>query len=146
MAASRAFEIAAASWDREHDRSLMIGIRNEVFVVEQAVPIEIELDGADAHCRHLLAFDAQHRAIGTARMQASGHVGRIAVVAAWRKHGVGSRLVEAMIERARAAGLESVDLDSQVHALGFYEKLGFEVCGEVFMEAGIPHQNMLKEL
>lgn len=138
--------IIEASWCQETGRELMIGIRREVFVVEQDVPIEIELDGADPDCRHLLAFDPHGRAIGTARMQASGHIGRIAVVADWRKRRVGSRLVEAMIERARAAGLESVDLDSQVHALGFYEKLGFGARGDVFMEAGIPHQNMVKRL
>lgn len=138
--------IIEASWCQETERELMIGIRREVFVVEQDVPIEIELDGADPDCRHLLALDPDGRAIGTARMQASGHIGRIAVVADWRKRRVGSRLVEAMIERARAAGLESVDLDSQVHALGFYEKLGFGARGDVFMEAGIPHQNMVKRL
>ncbi len=124
----------------------MIGIRREVFVVEQQVPIDIELDGADPDCGHLLAFDPDGRPIGTARMQASGHIGRIAVVKVWRKRGVGARLVEALVAVAREAGLASVDLDSQVHAVGFYEKLGFEARGDVFMEAGIPHQNMVRRL
>ncbi len=124
----------------------MIGIRREVFVVEQEVPIDIELDGADPDCRHLLAFDPDGRPIGTARMQARGHIGRIAVIKVWRKRGVGARLVEALVEVAREAGLASVDLDSQVHAVGFYEKLGFEARGDVFMEAGIPHQNMVRRL
>ena len=124
----------------------MIGIRHEVFVVEQEVPIDIELDGADPDCRHLLAFDPAACPIGTARMQANGHIGRIAVLEVWRQRGVGARLVEVLIEAAREAGLASVDLDSQVHAIGFYEKRGFEARGDVFMEAGIPHQNMLRRL
>ena len=122
----------------------MIGLRREVFVVEQEVPIELELDGADSDCRHLLAFDSEGRPIGTARMEADGHIGRIAVVKSWRRRSVGSQLVEALVESAREAGLTSVDLDSQVHALGFYQKLGFEPRGEVFMEAGIPHQTMFR--
>ena len=124
----------------------MIGLRREVFVVEQEVPIELELDGADSDCRHLLAFDSEGRPIGTARMEADGHIGRIAVVKSWRRRSVGSQLVEALVESAREAGLTSVDLDSQVHALGFYQKLGFEPRGDVFMEAGIPHQAMLRRL
>ena len=139
-------DIVEASWAQESERERMIGIRRDVFVLEQNVPLDIELDGADSDCRHLLALDPGGRAIGTARMQASGHIGRIAVVADWRGRGVGSRLVEAMIDRAREGGLASVDLDSQVHALGFYEKLGFAAQGDVFMEAGIPHQNMLLRL
>ena len=138
--------IEQASWVNEVEREAMIGIRREVFVVEQEVPIEIELDGADPDCRHLLAFDPGGRPIGTARMQANGHIGRIAVVEVWRKRGVGARLVEAMVDGARDLGLASVDLDSQVHAIGFYEKLGFEARGDVFMEAGIPHQNMARRL
>ena len=138
--------IEQASWDNPVERDAMIGLRREVFVVEQEVPIELELDGADSECRHLLAFDSEGRPIGTARMEADGHIGRIAVVKSSRRRSVGSQLVEALVESARQAGLASVDLDSQVHALGFYQKLGFEPRGDVFMEAGIPHQAMLRRL
>ncbi len=138
--------IERTSWASEVEREAMIGIRHAVFVVEQAVPIEIELDGVDPDCHHLLAFDPRGRSIGTARMQANGHIGRIAVVKPWRKRSVGARLVEALVEAAREVGLASVDLDAQAHAIGFYEKLGFEPRGDVFMEAGIPHQNMLRRL
>jgi predicted GNAT family N-acyltransferase len=134
--------ILQTSWRNGTERESMIAIRRAVFVVEQGVPIDIELDGSDSDCRHLLAFDPVGTAIGTARMSSTGHIGRIAVVARWRTRGVGSQLVEAMIGQAREAGLESVDLDSQVQAIGFYEKLGFEARGDEFMEAGIAHQNM----
>lgn len=146
MSAGAGIRIEAARWRVEDEREAMVAIRHAVFVLEQAVPIEIELDGLDPDCRHLLARDADGRAIGTARMQASGHVGRIAVLREWRGRGVGARLVEAMVERAREAGLETVDLDAQTHAIGFYEKLGFRSRGEVFLEAGIAHQNMLRPL
>lgn len=138
--------IERARWTDEGEREAIVGIRHEVFVVEQEVPIEIELDGSDPGCRHLLALDPDGRPIGTARMQPGGHIGRIAVLEEWRKRAVGARLVEAMVDSAREAGLTSVDLDSQVHAIGFYQKLGFESRGDVFMEAGIPHQNMVRSL
>lgn len=140
---SDAVHLERARWQTDEQRDAMIFIRREVFVVEQEVPIEIELDGVDPDCRHLLAYETSGRPIGTARMQASGHIGRIAVVENWRNRGVGTRLVEAMIEQARDAELRSVDLDSQTHAVGFYRKLGFEARGDVFMEAGIQHQNMV---
>lgn len=138
--------IVTASWDCEPDRETLIEIRREVFVVEQEVPISIELDGADDTCRHWLALEPGSRPVGTARMQESGHIGRIAVRAEWRGRGIGARLVEEIVAAARRSGLSSVDLDSQVHAIGFYEKLGFTVRGEEFMEAGIPHQNMVRLL
>ena len=138
--------IERANWSSSVERDAMIAIRHEVFVVEQEVPIALELDGADSECLHLLALDSEGRAIGTARMQPDGHIGRIAVVEPWRRRGVGSRLVEVLVESAREAGLTSVDLDAQVHALGFYQKLGFEPRGDVFMEAGISHQTMLLPL
>ena len=97
-----------------------------VFVVEQGVPLELELDGLDPTCHHVLALDAAGRSVGTARMQPCGHIGRIAVLRPWRNRGVGSRLLAELLEVARRAGLESVELDAQVHAISFYEKHGFE--------------------
>jgi predicted GNAT family N-acyltransferase len=138
--------IVPARWSCEPERAAAVAVRRQVFIVEQEVPASLELDEADPSCRHWLALGSGERAIGTARMQANGHIGRIAVLAEWRGRGIGARLVEEIVAAARAAGLSSVDLDSQVHAIGFYEKLGFAVHGEVFMEAGIPHQNMARAL
>jgi predicted GNAT family N-acyltransferase len=94
----------------------------------------------------VIARDADGGPIGTARMQPNGHIGRIAVVARWRKRGVGSRLVHALLAVARETGCASVDLDSQVQAIGFYERLGFVARGGTFMDAGIEHRNMVLEL
>ncbi len=138
--------IVPARWDVAAEREAMTAIRHEVFVLEQNVPVELELDGHDPHCRHWLVFDAANRPIATARMRGDGHVGRIAVVTEWRKRGVGARLVEAIVSDARGAGLDAVDLDAQVHAIGFYERLGFEAHGEVFLDAGIPHRRMRRRL
>ena len=113
--AHRASKLGQPGGARRHDRAPSRG-----FVVEQEVPIELELDGTDSECRHLLAFDSEGRPIGTARMQANGHIGRIAVVKSSRRRSVGSQLLEALVESAREAGLAPVDLDSQVHALGLY--------------------------
>jgi len=136
--------IVDAHWSRDEDRHALVAIREAVFVVEQEVPVEIELDAADPACRHLLAFAPDGRPIGTARMRDDGHIGRVAVVPEWRGRGVGAALVEAMVERAREAGREVVDLDSQTQAIPFYEKLGFSSRGDVFTEAGILHQNMVR--
>lgn len=145
-AAAADVRIEPASWRRAADRRAVIAIRQTVFVEEQQVPVEIEIDGLDPDCRHLLAFDDTGEPVGTARMTGSGHIGRIAVLAEWRGRGVGARLVDAMIEIARQAGLDTVDLDSQVQAVGFYRKLGFALRGDEFMEAGIPHRNMYRSL
>jgi len=138
--------IACASWDDASEREAMIGISVRVFVREQHVPMEEEMDGRDPACRHVLARDAGGCPIGTARMQEEGHIGRIAVVEAWRHKGVGARLVDSLLELARELRLETVDLDSQVHAIGFYEKQGFAVRSDIFMDAGIPHRNMVLAL
>ena len=139
-------EIVEVSWQDAADRADLVRVRETVFVVEQGVPVEIELDDADAACRHVLARSPGGEPIGTARMRDDGHIGRIAVLSERRGEGIGARLVTAMVERAREAGLGAVDLDSQVQAISFYSKLGFEARGDVFMEAGIPHQNMVRAL
>ena len=139
-------QVVDARWDRDEDREALVAIREAVFIVEQEVPAPLEMDGADPACRHLLARLEDGTPVGTARMRDDGHIGRIAVLADWRGRGFGARLVEEMVERARRAGIAAVDLDSQTHAIPFYEKLGFESRGGVFMEAGIPHQNMVRRL
>ena len=120
-------------------------IRFDVFVDEQRVPAEIELDEHDAQCVHALAY-IDGRAIGTGRLLPDGHIGRMAVLKAWRGHGAGRALLRALIEEARQRGDREVLLSSQVHALGFYRAEGFEPEGPVYEEAGIPHQAMRQKL
>jgi predicted GNAT family N-acyltransferase len=120
-------------------------IRFAVFVEEQGVPAETELDEHDAQCVHALAF-VDGAAVGTARLLPDGHIGRMAVLKPSRGHGAGRALLRALMEAARRRGDREVLLSAQVHALGFYRAEGFEPEGSVYEEAGIPHQAMRRRL
>jgi len=114
-------------------------IRSEVFVHEQNVPPELELDPLDIQCVHAIAYAADGRAVGTGRLLPDGHIGRMAVRRPWRGRGVGSLLLAALMAEARRRGDREVVLAAQSHAQDFYARHGFEPEGETFMEAGIPH-------
>lgn len=120
-------------------------IRFAVFVDEQKVPAGIELDEHDAACLHVVAREDE-RAVGTGRLLLDGHIGRMAVLKAWRGRGVGAAMLTTLIEAARARGDREVALSAQTHALGFYRRFGFVNEGAEYVEAGIPHQAMRKVL
>src|SRR4051812_45346706 len=120
-------------------------IRLTVFVDEQRVPPELEMDEHDATSLHALAF-SDGKAVGTGRLLLDGHIGRMAVLKEWRGRGVGQALLRALIDAARRRGDREVALHSQVHALGFYGAEGFKAEGSVYDEAGIPHQVMRLKL
>lgn len=138
------FVIRVADWAR--DAAAIRAIREAVFVSEQAVPEELEWDGLDPASMHILAHDDNGAAVATARMLADGKIGRMAVVRAWRGRGVGTAMLRFLLEAARGRGLSSVTLDAQVRALDFYRRLGFRVVSDQFMDAGIPHRRMMREL
>ena len=121
-------------------------IRDAVFIVEQMVPIELEWDHWDSCSDHALALDDEGHPIGTARLLPDGHLGRMAVLDSWRGRGVGRALAQALMRQAKARGMQRIVLHSQVHASGFYRKLGFAEFGAPFDEAGIPHIAMTIEL
>ncbi len=144
MKGNRSFEVAEVSW--EYAWRDLVCIRTTVFVQEQGVDPEIEVDGKDPDCRHVWASLLGQWGIGTARMEPDGHIGRVAVVAFWRRKGVGRALMEELANMARDAGLSRVYLNAQVGALEFYLVLGYREEGEEFLEAGIPHRRMSLEL
>ena len=117
-------------------------VRETVFVQEQAVPLELEWDELDPHCRHVLARDGAGRPIGTGRLTPEHKIGRMAVLAEWRGRGVGDALLRALLDEARALGWRKVSLNAQSSAIGFYVRHGFLPYGEPFVEAGIDHQAM----
>ncbi len=130
------------------DMAAVFALRIEVFVEEQKVPREIELDAEDAHAVHFIA-EQTREAVGCARVIIEGesaHIGRLAVKKAFRGQGVGTAVCRFAMDYCLAQGCTYIWLNSQRHAMGFYQKLGFCPHGESFMEAGIKHIRMVKEI
>lgn len=140
MTAHPSFAVFPASWP--DDEAAIRSVRRAVFVVEQGVPEALEWDGRDADCVQVLALDNHRTPVGTARMQADGRIGRMAVLPEWRNKGVGSALLAKLQEIARERGIHEVSLHAQTHAADFYRQHGFQAAGEEFLEAGIPHLAM----
>ena len=120
-------------------------IRFTVFVEEQGVPREIELDEQDAASIHVIAYEGSH-AVGTARLLPDGHIGRMAVLKAWRNRGIGALMLRSLIQRAKERGDREVVLSAQIHAVPFYRANGFVEEGAEYLEAGIRHQAMKRRL
>ena len=124
-------------------------LRRTVFIEEQQVPEADEVDGQDAEALHLLAR-LDGRAVGCARMLvdgATGKIGRVCVLAELRGQGIGVALIRAALEVLRERPeVQRAKLGSQTHAIGFYEKLGFVATGPEYLDAGIPHRDMVREL
>lgn len=135
--------------DFSADYDALRRIRFAVFVDEQKVPEDLELDERDAHCVHVLALDDSGEPIGTARIDLddAGRVGRLAVVASCRRRGVGAALMKKLHVIARDNGLDTVWCHAQTSAVPFYVRLGYVSAGEeTFIEAGIEHITMQKTL
>lgn len=135
--------VRAGSW--EVLAGMATPIRFRVFVDEQGVPAEMELDEFDAVSCHVVAL-ADGEPVGTGRLLPDGHIGRMAVLAGWRGRGVGTALLEALIAEASRRGMTRLALSAQTHALDFYTRFGFKPEGEVYDEAGLPHQAMGRPL
>ena len=123
-------------------------IRRRVFIEEQNVPEELELDELDATAVHLLAVQ-DGRPVGTARLLIEGEsakIGRVAVLPEMRGTRAGAALMRAALDELRARGVTKAKLGAQTHAIGFYEKLGFTIHGPEYDDAGIPHRDMSRSL
>lgn len=104
------------------------------------------MDEHDAQCVHAIAYAEDGRALGTGRLLPDAHIGRLAVLKEWRGKGVGAALLAALMAAARRRGDAEVVLSAQTHALEFYRRHGFDAEGEIYEEAGIPHQAMRRSL
>lgn len=131
--------------DFESDRELLFAIRNAVFIIEQSVPIEIEMDGQDPLARHVLAY-VDGRPVGTGRITPDGRIGRMAVLREARGKGVGTAILMSLLEIAREMAFDQVGLSAQCQAIPFYSRLGFAATGPVYQEAGIDHRWMERAL
>jgi predicted GNAT family N-acyltransferase len=124
---------------------MALAIRKLVFVREQGVPQEIEMDHDDGSAIHFLVFEG-NKALGTARIvmrQGSAKIGRMAVLKNYRRKGIGTKLLRRIILTARRRGAQNIYLHAQVPVIGFYEAKAFRCVGPVFEEAGIPHRKMV---
>lgn len=134
------FSVRDASWAA--DAARLQQVRRAVFIVEQRIPEDMEWDAEDALCLHALAEDTAGNPVGTGRLLADGHIGRIAVLADWRGRGVGAAIFEHLIGVAERLGHAELLLNAQAHAVGFYARYGFSPCGPEYLEAGIAHRPM----
>ncbi|QIL91800.1 GNAT family N-acetyltransferase [Microbulbifer sp. SH-1] len=131
--------VRLADW--QTDRDTIRGIRQKVFVEEQQVPEDLEWDELEESAQHFLVYQSD-KAVGTGRLTGGGKIGRMAILKDARGHGAGLELLKRICKFARVSGQKNVYLNAQVHAVPFYEKAGFSVTGEEFMEADIPHVRM----
>ena len=136
-------KIRIADWHTDKDR--LAQIRRLVFIEEQNVPEELEWDEFDESSMHFLAT-LDDQLIACARLKPDGQIGRMAVLAAHRNQGTGSKLLRFVLQKAAEQKLNDVYLHAQETAISFYEKHGFTTAGDVFYEANIPHREMLRKV
>jgi predicted GNAT family N-acyltransferase len=130
----------------EHDASRLAAVRRAVFIDEQGVLEALEWDEHDAVSLHWLATLDDGTPIGCARLLPDGHIGRMAVLPAWRGRGVGHALLAVVLGAAKKRGHTTIRLSAQTHAAEFYAQAGFVVVGDEYEEAGIPHLAMQMSL
>jgi len=131
------------------DREDAYDVRWAVFVEEQSVDPDIEIDEHEDEAIHFVAY-AEDEPVGAARLREPepgvGKVERLAVLESHRETGLGRQLMEAVERQARAQGIDRLTLHGQVRVAGFYEHLGYERVGEQFMEADIPHVKFITSI
>lgn len=135
----------------EEDLRKAFEIRKAVFVEEQGVPLEDEYDEFDSlngQSEHILVY-FEEQPVGTGRVRwvnEFGKLERICILAPYRKYGLGKWIITALEDIAQERGATQVKLHGQTQAEGFYKKLGYQTSSSVFIEDGIPHLLMTKEL
>ena len=131
------------------DHEACFALRHHGFVDEKGVPVEEELDELEAEATHILAAN-DGVPVGTARVvyqDEIAKIGRVCVQKSARGTGLGADLIKAAVQLAKdQPGVKIAKLGAQLHALGFYEKLGFSVYGPVYLDAGIEHRDMVLDL
>ncbi|MDX5363737.1 MAG: GNAT family N-acetyltransferase [Pseudazoarcus pumilus] len=135
--------LSLCDWAQAETR--VMPLRIEVFVQEQGVPPEMELDEFDPLSLHAVC-EVDGAVIGTGRLLPDGHIGRLAVARDWRARGLGGQMLEALVAEAAGRGLHEAVLHAQVQAEAFYARHGFVAEGAVFDEAGIAHRLMRRAL
>ena len=140
---SQQFSIRTGSWSEL--KHYAMPIREHVFIQEQHINPEDEWDAQDEICTHFVVFD-EDKQIATARLLSNHSIGRVAVLKAYRGLGIGHDLMKFIIEFAKQENRPNLILSAQVHAIPFYQNLGFEIQGDEYLDCGIPHINMFMSL
>jgi len=117
-------------------------VRNKVFIEEQGIDPALEWDADDARATFAVALDAQGQVLGTARLLGAGKIGRMAVLPEYRRMGIATALLQALLRVAKQRGHTQIHLSAQQRIMELYRKQGFEPVGPAHVEVGIPHQNM----
>jgi predicted GNAT family N-acyltransferase len=137
----------------EMEKEQALNVRRRVFIDEQQVPEELEVDEHDhpnASTLHVLAVNEQGQVVGAGRLReyepGTGKVERVAVLSSCRGHGLGRLLMEKLENEAKEQNYRTLKLNAQLHAQPFYERLGYQPYGDTFMDAGIEHIAMVKSL
>jgi predicted GNAT family N-acyltransferase len=123
-------------------------VRKTVFVEEQHVPLEEEIDHLENESTHFVLYQ-EGMPVGAGRLRfldGYGKVERICVLKESRVHGAGKALMESIESFAKKQGIKQLKLNAQTHAIPFYSKLGYEIVSKEFFDAGIPHKSMLKSI
>ena len=135
------YTIKKVSWKK--DRQALSQVRKKVFIEEQNVPEELEWDEFDEIAQHILALDNNNKPIGTGRIKPDGQIGRMAVLKDWRNKGIGKAILDELLTIAAQSNYPETYLHAQLTAIKFYEKSGFIINSDEFMDAGIPHKTMI---
>lgn len=143
------YSVRIATWPQ--DQKALQLLREKIFIIEQHVPVELEWDGLDENCMHVLASLDTGPAIGTARLHINeethvGHIGRMCVLPAYRRSGVATSLLRLLLNQATQLKLKGFQLNAQTYITAFYEQFGFVCNGDEFLDAGIPHLQMRLDL
>ena len=130
-----------------NELSMVYAIRKQVFIEEQSVPYEIEMDDYDDEAIHFIAL-LDDVPIGCARIRLNKSVKleRVAILKDYRNQGFGTKLTNYLIGHCRKKGCKKIHIHSQLYVRDFYKKFGFIETGDVFLEAGIEHVAMYREL
>jgi len=136
------YTLKQVTWADAEDKLRFL--REQIFIKEQHVPEDLEWDGRDNDCIHIIVEDNQHKPVATARMLDNGHIGRMGVLREHRHQGIATAIMNYLTDLC-AQHRWQARLSAQTHALGFYQQFGFVVSSEEYMDANIPHKDMIME-
>lgn len=138
--------LTIAQFNQQHaDWAACRMIRQHVFIEEQQVPVALEWDMQDAGAIHVLGR-VHGQPVACARVLPDGHIGRMAVLPVWRRQSIGAEILQCAVQICRDLAVPEAQLSAQVQAVGFYTRAGFVVVSEPYLDAGIPHVDMMLKL